>query len=37
MKKLIPISAVLLSTVLTGCATGGSVGDYAMGDDSAAF
>ena len=37
MKKLIPISAVLLSTVLTGCATGGSVGDYAMGDDSAAI
>ena len=37
MKKLIPIFAVLLSTVLTGCATGGSVGDYAMGDDSAAI
>ena len=35
MKKLIPISAVLLSTVLSGCATCGSVGDYAMGDDSA--
>ena len=25
------------SVLLTGCATGGSVGDYAMGDDSAAI
>lgn len=35
MKNLL-WAAMLSAVVLTGCATGGSVGDYAMGDDSAA-
>ena len=36
MKKGL-LALTLTAVVLTGCATGGSVGDYAMGDDSAAI
>ena len=36
MKKSL-FALTLTTVVLTGCATGGSVGDYAMGDDSAAI
>ncbi|MCP2041829.1 hypothetical protein L1281_002447 [Neisseria sp. HSC-16F19] len=36
MKKVLSILS-LSALILTGCATGGSVGDYGMGDDSAAI
>ncbi|WP_066566075.1 NGK_0946 family protein [Snodgrassella sp. CFCC 13594] len=36
MKKIL-IALSLSAFLVTGCATGGSVGDYAMGDDSAAI
>ena len=37
MKSTHLFSALIAAAVLAGCATGGSVGDYAMGDDSAAI